>query len=208
MKPEMRDMAGLYAVGALSAEEAEAFEAYLETSPEARAEVAEFLATTAQLGEAEAEVPPAALKDRVRADVANTRQEAPVVTALAEHRSRGAIGIGLGNRVDELEAEQAVLTDADAVTVELDGTDGALRVVWSEREGKLAVIGEAPAVADDQTYELWRLSGDRIEAVEPPDFRCRQARGAPRVFPKFLAAGVVDAGRFARHRCAFNHVPL
>ena len=81
-------MAGLYAVGALSPEEATAFEAYLETSPEARAEVAEFLATTAKLGEAEAEPPPAALKDRVLADVTTTRQEAPVVTALVERRSR------------------------------------------------------------------------------------------------------------------------
>ena len=58
-----------------------------------------------------------------------------------------------------------MLTAADAVTVELEGTDGSLRVVWSEQEGTLAVIGEVPTVADDRTYELWRLSGERIEAV-------------------------------------------
>jgi len=183
MKPEMRDMAGLYAVGALSPAEAAEFEAYMRTSPEAQAEVAEFLATAARLGDAVAEAPPAAMKDRVLAEVAQTRQEPPVVTALASRRPLwrravplavaaavilvlGIVGIRLNDRVNDLETEQAVLAAADAVTVELDGDDGSLRVVWSASERRAAVVGDGVAmVSSDQTYELWRIADGEFDPV-------------------------------------------
>ena len=59
---DLRDLAGLYALDALSAEEAAEFERFLETSPETRREVEEFQRTAAQLAEAESTAPPAELK--------------------------------------------------------------------------------------------------------------------------------------------------
>src|SRR6266498_4173760 len=81
------DLAPAYALGALSAEEAQRFEAYLATSPEAQREVAEYREIGALLALSQAEArPPAELRDRVLA-----RGRAPQAPALpaAGGRPRG-----------------------------------------------------------------------------------------------------------------------
>ena len=66
----VRDLAAAYAIGALSAEEARAFEAFLATSPETRREVDEYRETAALLAlGAEEARPSAGLRARVQAAI-------------------------------------------------------------------------------------------------------------------------------------------
>ena len=72
-------LAGAYALGALSDSERAEFEAYLETSEEARAELASLTDTAVLLGLASAPVqPPASVKDSLMARIAVTPQLAPL----------------------------------------------------------------------------------------------------------------------------------
>ena len=61
--PEMRDLAPAYALGALSPEEARAFEAALAKSPELQREVAEYRELNAVLAAGQPVHPPAALRE-------------------------------------------------------------------------------------------------------------------------------------------------
>ena len=72
-------LAGAYALGALSDAERAEFEAYLETSEEARAELASLTDTAVLLGLASTPVaPPASVKDSLMARIAVTPQLAPL----------------------------------------------------------------------------------------------------------------------------------
>jgi anti-sigma-K factor RskA len=66
----MRDLAAAYALGALSAEEAERFEAFLASSPETQREVAELRDAAALLAVGQVDVAPSAdLRDRMLARI-------------------------------------------------------------------------------------------------------------------------------------------
>src|SRR6266508_1927508 len=70
-------VAPVYAVGALSAEEAQRFEAYLATSPEAQREVAEYREIGVPLALSQAEARPAAeLRGRVLARIGEQKTTA------------------------------------------------------------------------------------------------------------------------------------
>lgn len=71
---------GLYATDALSAAERERYEAHLAGCADCRAEVAGFLDTTALLSGAVAASPPPAVRSKVLAQVATTRQDPPTPT--------------------------------------------------------------------------------------------------------------------------------
>lgn len=176
MKRDMRDLAGLYAVNALDAGERAEFEAFLEQSPDARAEVDEYLATAARLSAAEATRPPASMKTAVMEEVSNTRQEVPVVTHLATRTRRrmrvaipaavaaaviAVLGIAtwrLSATVDSLQQREDILAAPDALTIELVGDVGEARIVWSRGVGRLVVVGDAlPDPGDGMTYELWGI---------------------------------------------------
>ena len=87
--PEMRDLAPAYALGALDAEEARAFEAAMAMSPELRQEVAEYRELNAVLAAGQAAPPTAALRgrllDRVRSEkvVPLAGRKPPIHTAAA-----------------------------------------------------------------------------------------------------------------------------
>jgi anti-sigma-K factor RskA len=68
---------GAYALDALPADEVAAFEAAMETDPTLQTEAQSLQATAARLGAANAEPVPAGLRDRVMAEVDQTRQDAP-----------------------------------------------------------------------------------------------------------------------------------
>ncbi|RKE17428.1 anti-sigma factor domain-containing protein [Streptomyces sp. TLI_171] len=72
-------LTGAYAAHALSPEENGAFERHLAGCPACAQEVAEFAATLARLGAAEATPPPPAMKQRVLAALPGIRQEPPRV---------------------------------------------------------------------------------------------------------------------------------
>ena len=191
MRRDLREQAGLYAVGGLSADERLAFEAYLAADPEARREVDEFLATTARLGDTAAETPPDRLRAKVMAEVDRTRQEWPQVVPLSLARARwrrlgplvaaaaavvvlGGLALSLSSRVNDLEDENRVLVASDAVSVPLSGSGaGALRVVVAESVGELVVLGDRVDRLDSSmTYQLWDLDDDgpmSIGLFEPGD---------------------------------------
>jgi len=85
----LRDLAAAYALGALSAEETQAFEAYLATSPDARREVAELRETAALLAVAGPEARPGPeLRQRVLDAVAASKV-APIPRAAASPTQPG-----------------------------------------------------------------------------------------------------------------------
>lgn len=74
---------GAYAADALSPEEVAAFEAAMAADPALREEAESLQATTARMGLAAAEPAPAGLRERVMAQVDETRQDAPPAAVAA-----------------------------------------------------------------------------------------------------------------------------
>lgn len=181
---ELAGLSGLYALDALDDDVREQFEEFLRTNPEAQAEVDEFRATAAALATAVAEEPPAGLRDRVLAQVAITRQDAPVID-LTVRRARLirtawvgiaaalflVIGVGAGlliDRPDDAGTELAdVLARSDVRIVPLEGTgpEGA-KVVWSSAANRAVVVAnDMSRLPGDQTMELWRIEGEQATKV-------------------------------------------
>jgi anti-sigma factor RsiW len=79
MTDDPHQLAAAYALDAVEPEEARRFEAHLQSCPRCAAEVADFRATAAQLAGAAATPPPTAMRDRVLARAAITRQQSPHV---------------------------------------------------------------------------------------------------------------------------------
>ncbi len=151
MTVELHTMTGAYAAHALTPEELADFEAHLADCPDCRQEVRELVATTARMGQAEHEGPPAELKTRVMAEVSRTRQLPPsgtlgdVVRLDERRRSRfllavaasvaalalvgggisGGIALHERHRTEQAQAEsaaiEAVLSAPDARTVTANG---------------------------------------------------------------------------------------
>ena len=91
--PEMRDLAPAYALGALDAEEARAFEAAMAMSPELRQEVADYRELNAVLAAGQAVPPTAALRERL---LERVRSEKVVPLAGRKPPTRPLFGILLG----------------------------------------------------------------------------------------------------------------
>ena len=136
----MRDLAPGYVLGALSPEEAGAFEAALAGSSELRQEVDEYRELMALIAESAREAPPADLKvrllERVRAEKTVPLRSGPVVPGSAGRPTtrRAVIPIlGLGFAAAVLLAVGLRL-QVDALRKEVQVRDSAL----AEREARLA----------------------------------------------------------------------
>jgi anti-sigma-K factor RskA len=77
MSADLHVLTGAYAGGALPADERTMFEEHLRTCSQCEQEVRELLETTALLGVAAAATPPPAMRARVMAEIAQTRQLPP-----------------------------------------------------------------------------------------------------------------------------------
>jgi anti-sigma factor RsiW len=178
---DVHTLTGAYATDALPDDERRVFDDHLEQCAACRQEVAELLATTARLGAAASAQAPAAMRERVLAEIARTRQVSPRVTSLADHRKaqawfRQPVGIaasflmvltlGLGayaatenQRADRAEQTAsriaAVATDPDRAT--------ATRTVKSGGSGTLIAAGDqaifrangVTSLPAGRTYQLW-----------------------------------------------------
>lgn len=93
MNTEMSTLTGAYAVDALAGPERAEFEHHLAVCEECAQEVRELRETAARLGDATATEPPAELKARVLAEIAQTRQEPPLTepTPIRAVRRRGRL---------------------------------------------------------------------------------------------------------------------
>jgi anti-sigma-K factor RskA len=87
-------LAGAYVMDAISAPDRARFERHLAGCEECTEEIASLREATARLGTATASTPPAALKDRVMAAAAMTRQQAPVAREAHPASRAGIEGFG------------------------------------------------------------------------------------------------------------------
>lgn len=182
---QIHALSGAYAVDAVDDLERAAFERHLVDCPECRAEVASLREAGALLAEAVAVEPPAALRDRVLAEVATVRP-LPPVTAPAQPAPRrrrlpgvlaaAAAAIVVGAVVWQLpwpgelghsptrpgtsqtpSATQRVLDAADAESTTLSFPGGATATVTHSDSLGEAVIetSDMPAPPAGKVYQLW-----------------------------------------------------
>lgn len=179
MTDDLHHLAAAYALDALDDSERRAFEAHYPSCAICSAEVSDYRETAAQLAEATFTPPPEDLRARIMAEVATTRQIAPLlpdkVVDLAERKRRdqprrrilalaaaalvAAVGFVGGLQFATTDSGvDAVLAAADAQTLELDGERGSARVVWSpSRDRAILIASELADPGDGRAYELWLI---------------------------------------------------
>ena len=189
---DLHTLSGAYAADALDPVERDVFERHLETCDSCRAEVRELQATTARLAVGVSATPPAALRDRVLAEVGRTRQLSPHrdVVRLDERRNRPwyrqpataaaavllVVTVGLGglaaheNR-EKAEAER-LAERITAVAVDPQRTVHTVPVAHGGTGTVVAADGIAvfhgsdlPRLPDGRAYQLWRISGQESQSA-------------------------------------------
>jgi anti-sigma-K factor RskA len=174
-----------YALDALDSDERAAFLSHLEQCDDCRAELAGFQETAARLGEAQAQQPPAALRERLLSTISTVPQERPVVVAMSQRgrlrrtlpRLAAAAAVvvgmaGVGGYVverehaederEQREAISAVLADPDADTIEAKfETGGNVRLISSPTHDTAVIVAnDLPRLDDDKVYQVWMVAGD------------------------------------------------
>ena len=178
---DVHALSGAYAVDALDDLERAAFERHLAECPECRAEVDSLREAASLLAETTALEPPAALRDRVLADIATTRPLPPEVPAPvsldARRRPRrrvnllvaaaaAVVAVGAGTVFWQLPWQDssqtqspvaAVLSADDALSTSLDFKGGAkATLVHSDSVGKAVLVTEKmPPPPAGKVYQLW-----------------------------------------------------
>ncbi len=186
---DIHHLSAAYALDALDERERMAFEAHYPSCEVCRADVLDFRATLAHVAAASATPAPPAVKDRVLAEIAQTRQLSPMlpnrVTELAERRRRrqrtvggflaaaaavialvgGVIAFG-GDGGDQPEYAGALTDvlarpDAHLITLTPSESTGTVKVAWSESDHHAVLMGDdLPAAPDGWAYELWYIGAD------------------------------------------------
>ena len=191
---DLHILTGAYATGALSDGEHDAFVAHLPNCAPCREEVAELVATTTLLGIAAAETPPPGFRDRVMAEVAQTRQLPPVVSTLAEAREQrksrmprwamsaaagvavlalglGAWGYSLSQENSDLRHQgdliAAIQTAADAKSIHGTVGGATATVTMAPSTGDMLFMAQGLRdVGGDRTYQVWLLGpGSTVRSV-------------------------------------------
>ncbi|WP_062348883.1 anti-sigma factor [Herbidospora yilanensis] len=188
MNDEIHTLSGAYALNALPAGELGEFEGHLSRCEACAIEVRGLRETAARLGVAVAEAPPRALKSRVMAQIAEVRQEPPVIEetppevvvplrrrpgrwalALAAVSAAAAVSIGvvavneIRSRDASIEEIQNLLAAPDAVVRKVGmAGGGSATVVASESRGKVMFTSDLPALDPSRTYQLWTIGGEHI----------------------------------------------
>jgi anti-sigma-K factor RskA len=186
--PDIHHLAAAYALDALDADERAHFEAHYPDCDICVSDVVDFRAVLANLAQAHAETPPAALKARVMGDIATTRQLSPRVPERMVRASRqtldrrrrwvtaglavaaslvlavgGGFVIGRSGGGDSYSQTASELLDRpDTRVVELAGSGtGMFRVTWSPSSGEAVVTADGLAApGDGRAYELWLIDDD------------------------------------------------
>jgi anti-sigma-K factor RskA len=181
----LHDLAAAYALGALSAEEAERFERYLAESPDAQREVAEYRDVAALLALAGPEAAPGAeLRERVIARVGGrkvrsiSRRGSPVGWLAFAASMLLAVGLALrlGSTRSELEQLRASLDGATAALATREATleailkpgvemyqltasgdpDPGIQLFWDRQRNRAVVNAfRLRPVEAGKAYQLW-----------------------------------------------------
>lgn len=185
MTDDLHHLAAAYALDALDEAERREFEAHYPTCSICSTEVSDYRETTAQLAAAVETPPPDDLKAKLMAEIAETRQIAPIlpdkVVDLAERKRRNqprqralaaaaAATVAVVGFVGGLRFAQGddndVLEAADAITLPLEGADGQVRVVWSPVEDQAVLIASGlDDPGEGMAYELWLIDDDGPNAT-------------------------------------------
>jgi anti-sigma-K factor RskA len=188
---DVHTLTGAYATDALPDDERQVFDSHLEQCAECRQEVAELGATTARLAAAVSEPAPEAMRARVLAEIARTRQVSPVVTGL--HKRRGpqpwfrqpagiaasflllvAMGLGVFATAQSRRADRAEQTAARIAAVATDPNRAySTHDISSGGTGMLVVAGDraifratgVPSLPGDRTYQLWVINASGAHSL-------------------------------------------
>lgn len=188
MTDDLHHLAAAYALDALDESERRDFEAHYPTCEICAREVADFRATAAVLGKADATPAPPSLRSGVMAEIDMTRQVSPIVPAavvdLTGRRQRritgprvlgavaaalvflsGAAAVILQSRPDPVDE---LVAAPDAVVTPLQGSTGTLEVVWSADRDRVLVSGSALEVTGPGlAYQLWFVLDDGSVSPAP-----------------------------------------
>jgi anti-sigma-K factor RskA len=191
---DLHTLTGAYACDALAPDERTAFRRHLDACPDCRQEVAELRATTAVLGLAAAEAPPARLRAAVLAQVAGTRQVPPTP---AGHRKAGRrwvnrliwglaatlipAGVVLGVALTQNEPSRSGIPaavqewNADDLKMAKASADGmGVTVFASHSRDRAMVMLDGPAPPAGSVYQFWLLDASgaaRPSGMTPADGR-------------------------------------
>lgn len=163
--PDMHSLTGAYAMDALDEDERRAFEAHLVDCDTCRDEVEGFRATTAALGDATAEPPPAHLRESVLAAISETPQEAPA-PAPAPERPVALLGGARdaargGARPTRAWMDRLVLPAAAVLALVVAGMSVVIGNL-NQRVDELSVasdVADVVAAPDLQTWEAEMADG-------------------------------------------------
>jgi anti-sigma-K factor RskA len=189
---DLHTLTGAYAADALDPVDRDVFERHLETCDSCRAEVRELQATTARLAVGVSSAPPAALRDRVLAEVGRTRQLPPDgdVVRLDQRRNRSwyrqpataaaavllVVAAGLGglavqehrqkDRAEQLaERITAVAVDPQRTVQTAPLAHGGTGTVVAADGIAVFHGSDLPRLPDDRAYQLWRISGQESQSA-------------------------------------------
>jgi anti-sigma-K factor RskA len=189
---DVHHLAAAYALDALDDRERAAFEGHYGACEVCRNDVLELHQTLTHVAESLATAPPAAMKAKVMAEVAATRQlspsVAPVVVLDQRRRARTLMSLAVAaaavamvvvgvmslrgddDETDTFSSDLArVMEQPDSQLLSLEnqsGAEGSFKVAWSNTLGEAVLIGEGlPATPDDKAYELWLITPDDSMAM-------------------------------------------
>jgi anti-sigma-K factor RskA len=195
-KKNPAELAGAYALDALTPEETAEFERFLGTSEEARVEAAELSDTAVALGLATAPVqPPASLKANLMAQLASTPQLPPLETSAQSPNTASAPGAASGDArrqdpaLDASVDETSSTHDAPRTGDETD--PGSVRAATEDHTASGAPDGSAGA-AERRARLRW---------FQRPAVLAGSAAAALALFFGGLLVGqMLDAGNFEQQQ--------
>lgn len=188
---EVHTLTGAYAADALPDDERREFDEHLKQCPACRQEVAELAATTARLGAAASSPAPEAMRARVLAEVARTRQVSPVVSSL--HRRPAtppwfrqpvgiaasflvvlALGLGILAGVEARRADRAdkradliaaIITDPHRAQATADIASGGSGILVVAGHRAIFEARGVKSLPGDRTYQLWVIGSKGVRSV-------------------------------------------
>ena len=212
--PEVHALTGPYVLNALPEDERLGFERHLADCQSCSAEVAELREAANKLGTAVAADPPPALKARVLAEIATTRQLPPLLRpdeapeprkgfsrrsffglAAAGVAVAGAGGIAIDQYRDNSRTEKqneelaALLAEPDAQTVRGNVTGGgqAAIVMSASQDRAIVLLNNLPKLPKSKTYQLWLM--DKSRTMHSAGLASGQVTGDQ---SKLIQGGVAD----------------
>jgi anti-sigma-K factor RskA len=184
-------LAGAYALDALAASDRARFERHLSGCPACAQEARGLQEATARLSDTLATQPPEAMRERVMAAAARTRQNLPAVRparatpwpgrrwgiavacgVLAIALVVGGLAFHMQQQLNQDQARSraiaAVLNapDASMMTVTATSTQGTATIVMSHRAHALVfTAARLPSLPSSERYELWLMGGSGPRAA-------------------------------------------